>query len=111
MRGEYEARWLEIELEQDERRRQVRVGSALRMYESRFESIRRENKEAEERGQEDLASFYSDDGGWEETTNTANTAVVPAGRKEEEDLLHGLESLCIEALEDTIVLPPPGLST
>ncbi len=108
LRDEYEGCWQRIELEQDERRRQVRVGSALRMYESRFESVRREKKEAEEMA----APFYdSDDGGWEETTNTANTAVVPAGRSEEEDLLHGLESLCIEALEDTIILPPPGLST
>ena len=107
VRGEYEGCWQQIEFEQDERRRQARVGTALQKLERRFEAIRIEK-----------AKFLSvfddsdDDDDAREATDNRRAAL-----SNEAELLTELELLCakalgcdVSAIEEVIILPP-GMPT
>ena len=111
--GEYEASWQQIELNQEERQRQARVGSTLSKFERRFKTIRDKKDSAKK------ASVFDD----EEECDFVSANVSSIGvdgllvGDDETELLSELEAFCVEAwgfdravLEAAIILPQ-GLST
>lgn len=108
LRGEYEASWQRIESEQEERRRQVRVGSTLSKFERRFKTIREKKDSAR------TASVFDDEeeGDFVSANVSANVSLGVDGLfvgDDEAELLSELEAFCVTAWggdASALVLPP-----